>query len=546
MSEDLVIIGARVRTQDARLPLASSVHVRDGVVVAVSAEPLRVRGARVIQAEGATVSPGFHDVHAHSVWFGLNQLELDVSVAASLTELYDLVAARSTALAADAWVIGTGFNPIALGERYPDRDALDTASGGRPVWLKHNSGHSAFLNGVALRRVADRSDLHAHIPGGLVVRDDAGNPTGVLEENALSLVQDIVLPYSTETLVRALDLATAIYVREGITSVTDAGIAGGWIGSSPREFLAYQDARDRGVLRTRMQPMIALDALSAVPGHADDPFALTSTGGIRTGLGDDWLQVGPAKIFSDGSLLGTTAALSEPYCAAHGEHSGYLQESPESLRERVLGACAAGWSVAMHAIGDRAVDHAISVLDEAHRRFGRRRIPNRIEHAGVVRDDQLPRLASLGAGVTPQPRFLWAFGDGMLARVGTQRGHELYRGRSFLEHGMALPGSSDRPVADGDPLRGIQSFIERSSASGTVIGPNERLTAEQALTAYTLGSARVTGTADRRGSIEPGKLADLVFLGDDPVTVETSRIGGIDVLATMVGGSFAHGAESFR
>lgn len=539
---ELVIQNARIHTQNARVPQATSLRIRNNRIAEVSTEALAPQGAPVLDMSGATIVPGFNDVHAHSVWFGLTQLELNLEPATSLDELYALISERATTAARDEWIVATGFSHIRVGEQYPDRDVLDRAAGGRPVWLKHNSGHSAFVNGVALNRIAETGDLARPIEGGLVVRDPQGRPTGLLEENAMALVQRIMLPYPTATLVRALDLATRQYLREGITSVTDAGIAGGWIGYSPREFSAYQIARATGVLHTRMQPMFIIDALHSVPGHADDPDILTLDGGMCTGFGDDWLQLGPVKIFSDGSLLGSTASVTEEYIGCPGNH-GYLQETPETLRDRALQAYAGGWSIAMHAIGDHAVDQAISIIDEAQRRWGTRRIPNRIEHAGIVRDDQLSQIAALGIAVTPQPRFLHEFGDAMIERIGPHRESQLYRGRSFLDHGIMLPGSSDRPVANGNALAAMQSFVERTSESGTVIGASERITAAQALEAYTLGSARATGQADSRGSLEIGKLADLVVLGDDPLAVATDRISQIRVEATMVDGVFRYGAE---
>ncbi len=541
-TEELLIRNARILTQDPGVAEARSLRVRGGRIIEVSCDDSVIGSARVIDAEGATVIPGFNDTHAHSVWFGLSKLELDVSGARSLNELYALIAERATTAAPGAWIVATGFSHILLGEVYPDRDALDRAAGGHPVWLKHNSGHSAFVNGVALDLIARTENLDAEIVGGLVVRNATGRPTGLLEEKAMALVQQIMLPYPVETIAQALDLATQHYLTEGLTSVTDAGIAGGWIGYSPREFAAYQLALETGRLHTRMQPMFVIDALHPVAGHVDDPEVLGLDGGLRTGAGDEWLQLGPVKIFSDGSLLGSTAAVTEHYVGCPGNH-GYLQESEASLRRRALQAYAGGWSIAMHAIGDHAVDQAISIIAEAQESMGRRRIPNRIEHAGIVRDDQLSSIAKLGIAVTPQPRFLFEFGDAMVDRLGAGRESQLYRGRSFLEHGIPLPGSSDRPVADGRPLDIIQSFVERRSQAGTVIGANERLTASEALRAYTLGSAEATGQARNRGSLEVGKLADLTFLSDDPTAVDSSRIGAVEVLATMVDGSVGYGAD---
>jgi predicted amidohydrolase YtcJ len=542
---EVVLHNANILTQDPNLPRARSVRVRENRIDEVSETDLPVGNAEVLDLQGATVLPGFHDVHAHSVWFGLTKLELDLGTIDSIDQVYDLIASHAASLEPDDWVIAAGFAHQRTDGKLPDRDLLDRASGRRPVWIKHRSGHAASVNGVALALMAGRADLSSPIEGGLVARDAAGQPTGLLEEQAMSLVQQLHLPYPVDTLTRALGLATEHYLTEGITSVTDAGIGGGWIGHSPREIAAYQLARSRGILHTRMQPMFVIDALHPIAGHESESQVLGLGGGMYTGFGDDRLRLGPVKIFSDGSLLGATAAVSEEYVGCPGNH-GYLQESAHSLRDRALQAYAAGWAIAMHAIGDAAVDQAISIIGEAQRRYGFNAAPNRIEHAGIVRDDQLAHIAELKIAVTPQPRFLYEFGDSMLERVGPNRESHLYRARSFLDHGIILPGSSDRPVADGNVLGALQSFVERRTSRGTIIGAGERLTVVEALRAYTLGSAEATGQSDQLGSVTPGKLADLVVLGDDPLTTPTDRLADVGVVATMVDGVFVYGSDRIR
>jgi predicted amidohydrolase YtcJ len=194
----------------------------------------------------------------------------------------------------------------------------------------------------------------------LIAVDDGGRATGLLEENAMRVVQDVVLPDPVAAIVAALGLATAQYAREGLTSVTDAGIGGGWIGHSPREFAAYQSARDKGLLATRMQPMITADVLHDIPG-SDEAAVRGLDTGIRSGVGDSRLQIGPMKMFLDGSLLGGTAALTEPYCTQP-DSRGYFQDDPEMMRRHARDAAAGGWALALHAIGDRAVDLALDSL----------------------------------------------------------------------------------------------------------------------------------------------------------------------------------------
>ena len=540
---DLLLTNAAVRTMDPRQPQAGSLLIHDGKILAVDPGD-GVQARRTLDAGGAVVVPGFHDVHAHSVWFGLGLMETALGAARSLDEVYAQIADAAAGLGPDEWVIASGFSPLLLGGMQPDRDRLDEAAGGRPVWIKHSSGHACTLNGAALKLVAGDGGLPAEVDGGVVARDAAGRPTGLLEENAMRLVQELMLPYPLETIERALALATSHYLTEGITSVTDAGIAGGWIGHSPREFAAYQSARDKGLLQVRMQPMPVLDALHRLGGHADDPDGRGLDAGIRAGLGDDWLRIGPVKIFSDGSLLGGTAYMSEDYVGCPHNH-GYLQMDAGQLRAAALEAYRAGWPIAMHAIGDAAVGHAIDILVEAQEAYGPNCMPNRIEHGGVVRPEQLDRIAAAGIVLVPQPHFITEFGDGMAELLGPERASWSYPARGLLERGAVLPGSSDRPVSNGRPLDVMQAFVQRLTPSGAVYGPEERITAAEALAAYTTGSAVATGTAGNRGALAAGMLADLVLLDADPVTVAPDRIGAIQVLGTMVGGRLRYGTGRF-
>lgn len=544
MRIDAIIEDARVRTLDPARPTATRIGIWAGRIVGLDEELDGARADVVLDAGGATVLPGFNDAHAHSVWFGQTLAEVDLAAERTPAGVYDRIREASGRAVDGEWIIASGFNPLGLDGRV-DRDALDRASEGRPVWIKHASGHAATLGGAALRRIGVDDGPREDPVGGVIVRDERGRPTGLLEENAMRLVQDVLLPDPLVRIEEALGLATAQYAREGLTSVTDAGIAGGWIGHSPREFAAYQRAHERGLLRTRMQTMVTLDALVDLDGHADDPRAIGLTAGIRSGVGDDRLQLGPVKVFTDGSLLGSTAAMSEDYEHDHGNH-GYLLGDPEEMRRRVLRAAAGGWALALHAIGDAAVEYALDVIDEAQAAHGRAAMPSRIEHGGVVRPEQLERMAALGVALVPQPRFIDEFGDGMAAKLGAERTGRSYPAASVLRAGAVLAGSSDRPVAPGEPLRVIQSFVERRTETGAQYGPDERLSVTEAIRACTVGAAEATGWGGRKGVLTRGALADLVVLGDDPHAVATDRIGAIDVVATYVGGDPTHGGLDAR
>ncbi|HEY2238729.1 MAG TPA: amidohydrolase family protein, partial [Streptosporangiaceae bacterium] len=254
-----------------------------------------------------------------------------------------------------------------------------------------------------------------------------------------------------------------------------------------------------------------------------------------TGLGDDWLRIGAMKIFTDGSLIGRTAALSDDFAGTPGDR-GYLQADGEQLTATIIAAHRSGWQVAAHAIGDRAIDLALDAYAEAQRRYPRPDTRHRIEHFAIVRPDQVARAAELGVVPVPQGHFATELGDGFLAAIGPDRAPWLYRQRTLLDAGLTLTGSSDRPVAAGAPLLGVHDMVNRRTGSGAPFNAGEAITVEEALRAYTWGSAYASHAERRRGTITPGYLADLTVLAEDPTAVSPDRIAGISVLATLVDG----------
>ncbi len=538
---DLLLRDVDVRTVDDDRPRATAVGVLGGRIVGLDEDVTGLPARTVVDGQGAVVVPGLGDAHNHMAWFGQSLGEIDLSGATTLDQVGDAVQRDAGRLTADAWVVGSGYDDTVLGA-HPDRHLLDRAGGGRPVWLKHRSGHMSVVSSAVLR-LCGVLDGDAAVPdGGVVVRDGDGGPTGLLQERAQQLVDDLVKPYPVDGVATALGRASAVYAAEGLTHVVEAGIGLGLLGRTPVEGAAYLLARERGLLRTRVELMVASDTLHPLRAHPDDDLDVGLDLGLRTGFGDDRLRLGPMKIWLDGSLIGRTAALSEPFCD-HG--TAVLQGDPDQMRRLVVDAHRAGWRVAAHAIGDDAVQLALDTFAEAARDHPRSDVRHRIEHAGLVRPDQLARFAELGVVPVPQPRFLHAIGDTMAAAVGPQRSDWLYRHRSFLDAGLRVPGSSDRPVAPGAPLLGMQSMVERLTSGGAVLGADERVSAEQALRAYTLDEAWACHDEATRGSITRGKVADLVLLSDDPVRVDADRIGGISVLATLLGGDPVHDTGLF-
>lgn len=536
MLVDTVYVGARFLT-GREFIRADALAVHHGRIVALGDDARDLPTRRRIDLGGAAVVPGFHDAHNHLAWFGmsLEELPLGVENVRSVDDVYAAVAARAAELPPGSWIIGSGYDQNKLLGGHPNAEALDRAAPRHRVWLKHTSGHMCVVNSAVLTEL----DLDDVPEGGDVVRDPAGRPTGLLREQAQLLLRPLVYPTPVDRVTRAIERANQVLLAQGVTSVQEAGIGGGWIGRTPVELTAYQNARVEQVLDVRVTVMIAADAMHVVEAAEEDEISFGLDLGMRTGFGDDHLRIGAMKIFADGSLIGRTAAMWEDYDDGEGGR-GYFQTPPAKLRETIGRAHRSGWQVATHAIGDRAVAEVLDIYEEmltAHPRSDHR---HRIEHCGITRPEHIERIARLGVIPVPQGRFVHELGDGMISAIGAERAEWCYRQKSFLDAGIELPASSDRPVVNGDPVLGLRDLVERRTATGAVLAANERLSPAQALRAYTYGSA-YAGFAERRvGRLEPGYLADFAVLSADPL--QADDLGAVAVLATIVGGETVHDA----
>jgi predicted amidohydrolase YtcJ len=536
---DLLLVNANVLTMDPGRPRARAVAVGGGRVIGVYDAQPDVTAKSVIDLRGLTLIPGFHDAHNHMVGFGLSLTEIDLRVD-TLDELYARVAAKAATAPAGEWIIGAGYDQTKTGA-HPHRDALDVVAPHHRVWLKHTSSHMCVVNSLVLDDLGI-GETAPDVDGGRVTADAAGRPTGLLQERAQQLVGDLTHPYPLSTLTDAVAAAGERYLAEGITSVTEAGVGGGWIGQSPVELAAYVAARDQGRLPVRAELMVVSDAFHALGAHPADGIEAGIDLGLRTGFGDDWLRLGPMKIFTDGSLVGRTAAMSAPFDGEQGGNSGYLQADADYLTGMIIAAHRAGWRVAAHAIGDRAIDLALDAFATAAERYPRTDPRHRIEHFAAARPDQVARAAELSVLPVGQGRFASELGDGMLAAVGKEREGWLYRQRSLLDAGLVISGSSDRPVASGAPLLGIHDMVNRRTATGAPFNHAEAITPAEALRAYTWGSAYASRQEHAKGSIAPGKLADFTVLSEDPTAIAANRIAGLEVAATFVDGVLRYSA----
>lgn len=556
MALDVIFSNGVFHTQDREHPVAHSVGVHQGRVISLDDELAPELFERVVDLKGAAVVPGFHDAHCHLSFLGeaLVQLDLRPASVSTMAELIATVADAAAQAGPGEWIMGQGYDQNYLDGQHPTAAALDGVAPDNPVWLWHNSRHMAVVNTKAFEAAGYPGRKGFTIPeGGDVPLDDNGAALGLLQETARGLVQEAIPAKSTERVADQIAAACDAALSAGITSITEPGLGSpANLGQSFTDLAAYQLARDQGRLRVRATVMPYLTTLHPIdptgrtvadeyPGEGR-PFGLDL--GLRSGMGDDWLRIGAVKVLSDGSLIGRSAFMTEDYAAdaEQGTHNvGYLQFPRQWLERRLIAAHRNGWQLAVHAIGDGAVDVVLDIFEKAQKEAPREDARMRIEHFGVTSDEQVARAARLGVVPVPQGRFVNELGDGMAKALGERRTRMCYRMRSLLDAGMVVPGSTDAPVVDYPPLDNIHDMVNRRTASGAQFVPEERISVAEAVHAYTVGSAYASHCEDVKGSLTPGKLADFVVLSEDVYEVDPGTIKDIEITATVVGGDIMHG-----
>jgi predicted amidohydrolase YtcJ len=527
---DLVLLNANVITIDNTQPTAEAVAVVGNRIARVGSnaeirEEIRP-GTRVIDLGGRTLLPGFNDNHTHPISFGIGLGLIDARPAAipTLAGLQDAFRAAS----ADAgngrgdWLLARGYDDSRLDVcRHPTRQELDVATGSRPALLTRTCGHLAVANSAALALAGITRDT-PDPEGGQIDRDTSGEPTGLLRETAMRLVQDRIPRTTRAQMKDALRAAGARFLAHGITSVGEAAIR------TSDEFAAYQELARDGELPMRVFTMMLIDDT------LDDLAAL----GMRTGWGDDWLRIGPAKLFQDGSGGGRTAAMTTDYVNDPGNR-GITIYDQEGLNERFRRAHAAGFQLAAHAIGDRAITMILDayelVLSESSKpdhRF-------RIEHCGMCTPEIIDRLARLGVIAVPQPNFIHELGDSYIRNFTPEQLALAYPGRTWFDRGIVAVGSSDVPVVDCDVRMNLRSAVTRLTATGQRMGPQQGVTIDEAVRMFTINGAYASFEEHAKGSITAGKLADLVVLSADPRAIPAEDLPSLSVDMTIVDGRVA-------
>jgi predicted amidohydrolase YtcJ len=520
---DALLFNGNVLTMDGTAR-ASAVAFQNGRIAAVGdSKWLRAQtGAQtaLYDLAGRTVVPGFIDAHAH-IW-KIGQLlttMLDLRRVRSIEELCAAVRERDTTLPSGDWLQGRGFNEAVLAEkRKPNRDDLDQVVADRPVVLTRTCGHIFVANSAALKLAGINAQTEAPI-GGVIERDDQGEPSGILHETAMGLITRVMPPPTEAAYESMIQAALKHQLSLGITSSSDCGV-------SPELLDVYFDLDRKQALSARINVM----PLRRVDGRKD-PVPLP------TQYVSDMLRIDTVKFLADGGLSGATAALSVPY--RHADTKGTLRFDKDDLRRLCQESQDHGWRIATHAIGDVAIDLILSIYESLgpHPKG----FAHRIEHFGLPDAAQLRRAAKLGVISVPQAIFIHALGANFIQMIPDSLFARTYPIRGMLDAGLTVALSSDAPVVEDDnPLTGMGAAITRRTNDGRVICPEQAITAHEALYGYTMAGALASGEAGTRGSITPGKWADVAVLSADPLLAEPEALSSICVDMTFLAGNVVY------
>ncbi|HZN97279.1 MAG TPA: amidohydrolase [Gemmatimonadales bacterium] len=523
---DLVLYRAHVITMNPAQPFAEALAIEGDRILAVGStaeiRALARRGTRQVDVGGKTMVPGFIDAHSHPVYAGRRHLRWVDCDLRSIGAIQSALRADAAKKPAGSWVLGFKYDDTKTAERrFLTRDDLDAVSTDRPIFVEHRGGHTAYVNSLALVR-ADITEESPDPPGGRYQRDPTTHRlTGRLLERAMERLQEkIPDTYSPADDRAAVRLISGKLAQVGITSVHDAF-------GTTADLRAYQDAHEAGDLLTRIYCLI---------GYVDIDKMIAA--GVRTGLGDEWVRVGAMKATCDGSISERTARLSQPYIGRPNDFGIFVTEEPE-LYQLARKAHAAGWQVGIHANGDAAIDRVLGIYERLQKELPRKDPRFRIEHCTVITPSLVQRIKQLGAIPTPFSTYVYFHGEKM-REYGEDRLNRMFAHRSFLDAGIRVTEASDYPPGPFEPMMALQSMVTRTDMNGQVWGPKQRISIEEALRVATLNGAYASYEERLKGSLEEGKLADMVVLGRNPLKEDPASIITIPIERTMVGGRWVY------
>jgi predicted amidohydrolase YtcJ len=531
-SATLIVTDADVYTVDKQQPKAEAVAVIGDRIVAVGsrADINLWRGPKtmVIDAGGKLLLPGFNDAHVHFIQGGAQLEQVQLTDVSTPEEFATRIAAQVKKTPKGEWILGGRWDETKWPKPdLPTKKLVDSVTGNIPIFVDRYDGHEALANSAAMK-LAGVDAKTPDIPGGVIVRDANGNPTGLFKDAAMPLIYKAIAPMTHEQRIRAARDALKHAASLGVTSVQHMN----------PEFLdvaAYSELAEKGELTTRIY---------AVPMETE--WRDQAKVGIRRAWGSSFLRLGGVKGYADGSLGSRTAYMFEPFTDDPGNR-GLLSDEmhpPSAMRDRLMQADAAGLQLRVHAIGDRAISMMLDIFADIEKEHGYHDQRFAVEHAQHMAQKDFERFAKLHVIASMQPYH--AIDDGRWAenRLGHERARYSYAWRSFLDHGVTLAFGTDWPVAPLDPILGLYAAVTRTTLDGKNSGgwiPEEKITLPEAIEAYTNGAAFAEFQERDKGSLTPGKLADMVILSDNIFDLKPERIRNVKVKTTIVGGKLVYG-----
>jgi predicted amidohydrolase YtcJ len=519
---DLILYNARIHTMEAAHPTAHAIAIRDNQIVAVGDESFMLRQlphAQKIDLHDRCVIPGLIDAHLHAEWTALGLKNVDAETP-TLDEVLRRVEEFAQKTPKGQWIRGHGWNQNVWGDVFPTKADLDRVAPEHPVYLTAKSAHAAWANSAALKLAGITSSTPNPI-GGEIVRDANGEPIGIFFEDAMGLISKIIPEPTAQQVAEALRDALPLFQRVGLTGVHDFDGA--------RALQAWQILKENNELNFRVSKTIPVALL-------DHAIAL----GIRSGFGDDRLRLNSVKAFADGALGPQTALMIDPYEGSD-NNRGISTLDKEEMIENVQKASAAGLSSTIHAIGDKANHDVLDVYEAVRKEEDTPRLRHRIEHVQLLHPDDFNRLGQLG--IIASMQSIHATSDMLMAdKYWGARSAGAYAWRTLLNAGTRLVFGSDSPVESFNPFLGIHAAVTRRRADGSPSPdgwyPEQRLTVAEAVHGFTMGAAYASYEEARKGSLAPGKLADLIVLDRDIFSIDPMEIAETKVIATMIDGQF--------
>jgi hypothetical protein len=534
---DTVLINGKIVTVDPQFSIAQAVAIREGKFLAVGSNtqieaftgPNTVR----VDLSGRTVLPGLMDTHAHVAGAGIQDVTVSLAKVTTIAEALEQIRAWTAKAKPGDWIIGGPWHPMSQlqEKRYLTRHEIDQVAPNNPVFLP--VGHFAMANSMALA-LAGINKATADPPGGVVERERGGEPNGVLEESAIELLTAKMPVPTIAQLADRLKIAMRVFNSWGLTSAVD-----GWVEAD--EFRAYQQlwTNHKITLRTSIMYMPAGSGMTA---SVEDWEKTFRTLGVSSGFGDEWLSFAAiGEIVSDGGMTLGTAFLRDPY-SGQPKNRGVEPISGDKLNRLVAVCNRYGWRVGVHAVGDAAIDKVLDAYESANQQSSILDKRFTIIHGSLIQADQLKRAAKLGVRVDMQNVFMWDKAATVARFIGKDRADRAVPTRLMIDTlGIGNVGAgTDFPVNTLDPFINFYVMITRKAPDGTVYGKDQAITKQEAVRLYTSSAARFNFEEAKKGSIEPGKLADLVVLSDDLLTVPEEKIKDIKALTTIVGGKIVY------